>query len=418
MDPEKNIEPLFNRNDQFDPYKELITYGAGTSIFEEDEKGTQAYFIQSGYVELSKYVGNKKKVVALLGPGEIFGEISLIDGKKRTASATASHESILLCFNRQQLMKSLSCEDPLTQLLLQSALHRIRGMHEESNGDDEQENIFSEKNMAFIDSKKQATEHISTLVKLSTAVEQSRFQLHYQPIINFKSGCLNGFEVLVRGPKDFPELFSPLSFIPLAEESGLIVPLGEWILHYGLKSFHMFNKEAFRCGLSEDLFISINISPRQLQEEKNVEKILDIIRNSGVERSRIKLEITENILISDPNKALSALNAFKSSGVKIAIDDFGTGYSSLNYLNRYPMDTLKIDRSFISELSKEEDKNRIVKGIISLAHILDMNIVAEGVETVEHHDWLMNHGCEYGQGYYYNKPLDFKDAIKAMPSRF
>jgi len=145
---------------------------------------------------------------------------------------------------------------------------------------------------------------------------------------------------------------------------------------------------------------------------------LDIIRNSGVERSRIKLEITENILISDPNKALSALNAFKSSGVKIAIDDFGTGYSSLNYLNRYPMDTLKIDRSFISELSKEEDKNRIVKGIISLAHILDMNIVAEGVETVEHHDWLMNHGCEYGQGYYYNKPLDFKDAIKAMPSRF
>ena len=397
----------------------VVTFDAGTIIFEEYEEGDQAYLIQKGYVEISRYVDNQKKVIALLGPGEIFGEIALLDGKPRTATAKAIHESTVIPISRQRFFDALSSEAPITQLLVQSVVRRLRGMHaeqlvEEEEGLDE----FVNKDIVYLETQKRAVEHVQTLHNLSRAVEQQKFQLHFQPIINIGNGALNGYEVLVRGPADMPDLFSPLSFIPMAEESGLIVPLGEWILKYGLRAFQLLQSEAQRRSLSKAMFISINVSPRQLDEEKNVERLVDIISRSHVPPKYIKLEITESMLLSNPQAALAALNRLRSTGLSISIDDFGTGYSSLNYLNRFPLKTLKIDRSFISNLFKDNNGRRIVEAIISLAHKLEMDIVAEGVETRQDHEWLLENGCEYGQGYLYSKPMSLQDSLKMLNKKF
>ncbi len=395
----------------------LVTFEPGTIIFEEMEKGDEAYLIQKGYVEISRYEDKHKHVVALLGPGEIVGEIALLDGKKRTATATAIHETTLLPINRQQFHDSLSGEAPLTQLLVQCMVRRMRNMHLVESEDEGLEK-FLNKDTVYVETQKRAVEHVELLTKLSSAVEKNSFQLHFQPIINVARATLNGYEVLVRGPADEPELFSPLTFIPLAEESGLIVPLGEWIMKYSLRAFKLLESEAKRRSITNDLFISINVSPKQLEDKQNVERLYDIIMRSDVEPERIKLEITESMLLSNPAAALSSLNHLRSSGLSISIDDFGTGYSSLSYLNRFPLSTLKIDRSFISNLFREENGSRIVEGIISLAHKLDMNVVAEGVETRRDHDWLFEHGCMYGQGYFYSKPVPLQESLKLLNKKY
>jgi EAL domain-containing protein (putative c-di-GMP-specific phosphodiesterase class I)/CRP-like cAMP-binding protein len=398
----------------------LVTFSAGSRIFEEEEKGSEAYLIQEGYVEISKFNNNQKTVIALLGPGEIFGEITAMDGKLRTATATAVHEALLLPISRKQLYDVLNNGDPLSQLLLQSLIRRLRGMHDEKNNDEEENelNTFLDKDVLYLEVQKKAVNHVNAITKLSKAVENRQFELNYQPIINLSTGVLNGFEVLVRGPKYMPEFFSPLTFIPLAEESGLIVPLGEWILEYGLKAFQLFENEAKRRAHTEELFISVNVSPRQLEDQNNVEKLIDIISRSSVSPERIKLEITESTLLSDPQSALIALNRLNSIGLSISIDDFGTGYSSLNYLNRFPLSTLKIDRSFVKNIFNDESSSRIVSAIIGLAHQLEMDVVAEGVETKRDQDWLTNHGCEYGQGYYFAKPMSLQDSINIMNKKF
>ncbi len=399
--------------------KGLITFAPGTLIFEEDEKGAEAYLIHKGYVEISKYVDNRKDVIAVLGPGEIFGEITALDGKTRTATATALHESTLLPISRKQFYSALAGEDPLTQLLLQSVIRRLRGMHDQENSDiDDESDNFVNKDILFLETQKKAVDHVNAIAKLSKAVEKREFQLHYQPIINLASGAVNGFEVLVRGPKSLPEFFSPLSFIPIAEETGLIVPLGEWILEFGLEAFKILEQEADRRAHSEDIFISINVSPRQLDEESHVEKLVDIISRSGVAPNHVKLEITESTLLANPNAALEALNRLRAIGVEISIDDFGTGYSSLNYLNRFPLNTLKIDRSFISNLFKDENGGRIVSAILGLANNLEMKVVAEGIETKKDHDWLISQGCDYGQGYYYAKPMPIREVTHTLNKSF
>jgi len=211
-----------------------------------------------------------------------------------------------------------------------------------------------------------------------------------------------------------PEYFSPFTFISMMEESGMIVPLGEWILEYGLKSFKLLYKQANRFSEEQSLFISINVSPRQLEKPSNVERLVNIVKNSDVPTDLIKLEITESSLLGNPQAALGAINRLRATGLSISIDDFGTGYSSLNYLNRFPLKTLKIDRSFIKNLFTEDSSCKIVEAIINMAHILGMTVVAEGIETKEDHEWIRDKGCEYGQGYYYAKPMSFNDAINSL----
>jgi len=237
---------------------------------------------------------------------------------------------------------------------------------------------------------------------LRRAVRDQQFVVHYQPKVQLATGNITGFEALVRWNHPEEGLVSPGEFIPIAEESGLIVPIGRWVLEEACRQVESWNR-----GLPKDrqLTMSVNLSARQFQQPDLVHSIEQMLITSGLDPVRLTLEITETAVMEDIDVAIERLNALRSLGVKIAIDDFGTGYSSLSYLTRFPVDVLKVDRSFVSGLGMTTADTAIVSASITLAHALGLTIVAEGVETALQRDMLENLGCDRAQGYFFSKPV-------------
>ncbi|WP_018901016.1 EAL domain-containing protein [Rhizobium sp. 2MFCol3.1] len=234
---------------------------------------------------------------------------------------------------------------------------------------------------------------------LRQAVLKNELELHYQPLIDLENQTVAAVEALVRWRHPMRGLVSPADFIPLAEETGLIVAIGEWVL-----------ETACSQALDWDrLRIAVNLSPVQFRNRELVETVRQVLQRTGLDPDRLELEITESILINDAAAALEILNGLKSLGVKIAMDDFGTGYSSLGYLNSFPFDKIKIDRSFIGDLSDTEKSGAIVKSVISLGQSLKMVTTAEGVETSEQAAFLRQQGCDQVQGFYFSKPVVAKE---------
>ncbi|HJV51514.1 MAG TPA: EAL domain-containing protein [Noviherbaspirillum sp.] len=245
-----------------------------------------------------------------------------------------------------------------------------------------------------------ATERLELLNSLRYALANDEFVLQYQPKVDLASGRVIGAEALIRWHSAVRGMVSPAAFIPLAEESGLIIAIGEWVLYTACAQNVMWQ----RAGLPA-VPISVNLSPRQLARDDIVERVADVLQSTGLEARYLELEITENVVMRDVDKSLATLVRLKELGVQISIDDFGTGYSSLNYLKRFPVDTLKIDRSFVNDIATDAGDAAIVKAVISLAHILNLNVVAEGVETQEQRCFLMENGCDQVQGYYFGRPM-------------
>jgi diguanylate cyclase (GGDEF)-like protein/PAS domain S-box-containing protein len=242
---------------------------------------------------------------------------------------------------------------------------------------------------------------------LRQSIEKGELQPHFQPIVSLPSGTITGFEALARWEHPERGLISPVDFIPLAEETGLIVPLGMKILKDACQQLRrwqvMFNTPA-------PLTMSVNLSAKQFAQKDLVEEIRKVIRDAQIEADCIRLEITENIVMENAVSAIETLKQLKSIGVQLSIDDFGTGYSSLSYLHRFPFDILKIDRSFVSRMSTDKDSRSIVETITTLAYKLGKSTVAEGVETEAHKAMLSEFLCDYGQGYLFSKPLNSNDA--------
>lgn len=230
---------------------------------------------------------------------------------------------------------------------------------------------------------------------LRDAIARGEFRLHYQPIVNLSTDATGGFEALLRWPHPRRGTVPPAEFIPLAEETGLIVPLGAWVV-----------REACREAASwpGDLRIAVNVSALQLQRPGLEETIVSALACSGLVPQRLELEITESVLIGDSDSAIACLHRLRALGVRIALDDFGTGYSSLSYLRRFPFDKIKIDRSFVQGIA-DPDTAAIVQAIVSIGERLGTAITAEGVETSEQLDQVRREGCTEVQGYYYSKPL-------------
>ncbi len=235
---------------------------------------------------------------------------------------------------------------------------------------------------------------------LRLALEQGGFEVHYQPQIFSKTGNLWGAEALVRWRHPERGLVSPADFIPLAEETGLIIPLGNWVFAQAARQV----TEWRRNGLP-DLVVAVNISAVQFRKDDFVEHITTILKEEGAVAHSIELELTESILMYDMESSIQTLNYLRDFGFRIAIDDFGTGFSSLNYLRRLPVNVLKIDQSFVREMLTEQASMAIVESIISLAHSLGKETIAEGVETKAELDLLTQRGCRLMQGYYFSKPL-------------
>ena len=244
---------------------------------------------------------------------------------------------------------------------------------------------------------------------LRHALERNELLLHYQPIVDMASNKLVGLEALLRWQHPEQGLIPPLDFIPLAEETGLIVPIGEWVLRTACMQLKAWQKQGYDVPQ-----LAINCSARQFRHKALALSVAKILEDTGVEARFVELEITESILMDKSQEMVETLRVLRGIGLKFSLDDFGTGYSSLSYLRRFPIDTLKIDRSFVQDMTTNSDDASIVAGIIGLAHNLRISVVAEGVETESQRAMLASQGCDQYQGYYFSKPLPASEIVNKL----
>ncbi len=392
-------------------------FAAGQEIFHMGDPAENAYIIERGRVEISTEQCGEKLVLAYLGDGEIFGEMSMIDDAPRSATVTATEDTEVIVIDRERFQRPRGNSDPLMNMLMRVLLTRLRNTQRQLSGADANDTDLDEVSAEIHEF---ALQQIRFEDDMRRGLKEEEFELYYQPIVALDTGRLAGFEALMRWRKRDGAFVSPGEFIPLAEESGLILELGRWALERAIKDQMVFAK---RIALDHPelpaAFMSVNVSGSQLSEMREIDLIADIIDRSGVDPAVIKLEMTETLLVEDPERAAQALNRVKDLGVSIAIDDFGTGYSSLSYLHQFPLDTLKIDREFVNNMDKSENSKRIVNSITQLAGSLDLDMVAEGIEEKSQMDALRDLGCESGQGYYMAKPAPAAktmDLLEGCPS--
>lgn len=406
-------------------------FTAGEEIFARGDKGEQAYFIDRGVVEISTIQRGKKVVIARLGTGDLFGELALLNQQTRTATATALENVELVTINADQLNRALNDANPLLRKLLQVNLGRFQWTQQFML-----QNTDSKGSHQSLEQQAKADQALER--EIARAIEAREFELHYQPIITLQGGWTVGFEALLRWRHPTRGLVSPDSFIPVAERTGQIVELGRWVLEESLEALKAFQLLVGHKGagprppltalaVAEDsqggmrkpgpLFMSVNVSSRQLLEMQEVDRIGDIVKKSGIEPDRIKLEITESLLVDDPAHAAAALQLLRDYGMKIALDDFGTGYSSLSYLHQFPLDTLKIDQKFVSTMDQDPKSYRIIRAIVGLAREMGLETIAEGIERNNQLAALREIGCDRGQGYLMSRPASFREARKLLQSR-
>ena len=246
---------------------------------------------------------------------------------------------------------------------------------------------------------------------LRRGVKNNEFIVYYQPIVNMADQSIKGFEALIRWQHPTKGLVMPGCFIPVAEETGLIVPMGRFVLYEACRQMHNWMRH---FPYREEMIIHVNVSGIQLQQETFIDEVRDCLYETGLPAHCLKLEITESMLMSLEDRAIAIFQELKKMHVQIGIDDFGTGYSSLSYLHKFPVNTLKVDRSFVTAINKSEENTKIVKTIISLAHTLGLDVVAEGIESAEHITILGEMSCEYGQGYHFSRPQPPRQILKML----
>jgi EAL domain-containing protein (putative c-di-GMP-specific phosphodiesterase class I) len=234
--------------------------------------------------------------------------------------------------------------------------------------------------------------------EMETALTEQQFVVHYQPVVDLPTQRLTGVEALVRWQHPERGLLAPQHFIDAAEQSGLIVPLGRWVLRESLRQLARWQ----RPGLK----MNVNLSARQFQDPALVTDVHDALAESGVDPACLTLEITESMLLQDIDAATDTLHALRRLGVRLAIDDFGTGYSSLNYLKRLPVDIIKIDRAFVTQVATDDGDKALVDAVVGLSQALRMQTVAEGIETDDQWTALRRLGCDFGQGFLFGRPVD------------
>ncbi|WNF35887.1 EAL domain-containing protein [Bacillaceae bacterium IKA-2] len=260
---------------------------------------------------------------------------------------------------------------------------------------------------------KSNTGNILMAQMLQQAFHNEELTMHYQPKFNLKTGKVKGIEALIRWFHPLEGAISPAQFIPLAEETGQIYQIEKWVMTTVLNQKKWFEKNGF-----SELEISINLSNKTLMSELNFNELEELLASFNLDFSKITIEITETAILTDVNLAIYRLNKLKKLGLKIALDDFGTGYSSLTYLKELPLDFVKIDRSFVKNISKKGKDALIIKSILSLANDLDYHVIAEGIETEEQRCYLEEHNCESGQGFLFSKPLEIEDLTKKLANDF
>ena len=425
------------------------TFDTDEYIFKEGDPGDCAYIIENGMIEVSLDKDGRKLVMATLTKGDILGEMAIIDREVRTASARAIVPTAVTAIPLDYVSQKIEQSDPTVRMFLRLAMARYRDMNarlrqvfeslslgqDEAASDPFTSSTMELKNVVsqFAEMQKridsavtkpanpdggslfgektlEVTKLLVTEEKLlQSALKKREFLLHYQPIIELSSNRIVGCEALVRWKHPSGELLLPSRFIDQVENSGLIIDLGYWIAEQACE----FQGRLFN-DFQHDIFMSINLSGKQFDDQFLVPSLADIMDKTGARRERVKFEITESLLLDNPELATQSLHQLKETGAKLAIDDFGTGYSSFSYLHRFPFDTLKIDRVFISAMSRSEKSNQIVRSLVNLSHDLGMDVVAEGIETEEEAGLMCQYKTEYGQGFYFSRPINETEFVKLL----
>ncbi len=398
-----------------------MTFQPGAQIFREGEAGTNAFLIESGKVSVTSLRQGHQEQMALLGPGELFGVVALIDGEMRLSTATALAVTVVTVIDRREVLDKLDHADPLLNLFLRNVLQRLRVAHDRmrgrrggiiavGNGDGRGDRSYSQQHA-------RALRQLKLQQDLAQGLQRREFELYYQPIFELEGRHIAGFEALVRWRHPDRGLLLPQDFIGLAEDTGLIVPLGDWVLEEACQALLRFG-DRHRLGApgpgAKPPFISINVSTRQFSTPDLLPRISDVLGKTGVDPTRVKLEITESLLMENPDLAAMVLDGVKKLGVRTAIDDFGTGYSSLGYLHRFPIDAIKIDGSFIGTMMDNAGSMEIVRAVTGLARNLGLDIVAEGIETSEQLAVLRALDCALGQGFLVAKPMPAAKALELI----
>ena len=385
-------------------------FAAGEQIFKAGDAGDCAYLIERGSVEVFIADQGGERLISLIGKNEMFGEIALIDHQPRTATVRAAEETVLVPVRRKLVDELLEKSDPVLRHLLMVILERFRGKQGGAAGSAPNAEVPPEQSDYRSSLKGEAAQKLSLAHGITRALARDEFELYYQPICNLADGSIAGFEALIRWHHPTDGVIPPLDFLWLAEETGLIRELGLWTLERACRDWPTLRHYSnYRFP-----FVSVNLSPNQLTCESLVDDIKAIIARHNMPPAELKLELTETVMVEHPEIALRILDRLVDLGSSLALDDYGTGHSGLENLQRYPVGTLKIDRAFIERMMGSAQSLEIVRSSIDLAHSLDMNVVAEGVETGIVRKKLLELGCDFGQGWHFGRPAALQDLAKRM----
>ena len=386
------------------------SFTAGETIIEQGTEGHSAYIIESGRVEILIEADGETHYVGTRGAGAMIGEMAMIDNSPRTATIRAVEDCELMEITREDFTMRLDSADPVLQMTTKVILTRYRDMLKRSQiiGEPPHFNEAEDIERTYAEGSK-ALETVRITNDFESALKSKEISLHYQPIINLTNGTIAGFEALMRWEHPEKGFISPAIFIPVIEETGLIVKASAWALDESLMALKRIEG---RSGYNDTLFMSVNFSSRDFASDDFVEGVYNTISKSDVKPPQVHLEITERLLMGQPDNAKDTLSMCQKAGMSISIDDFGTGYSSLSYLHYFPIDTLKIDRSFVKDMLNNDGSMALVKSIIGLSKSLNMKIIAEGVEHKEEAAMLRDLGCDMAQGYYFAKPMPETEVSK------
>jgi EAL domain-containing protein (putative c-di-GMP-specific phosphodiesterase class I) len=371
-------------------------FTAGDLIFQKGEPGDCAFLIESGQVEISD--PDIGCVLARIVEGELIGEIALIDQHPRTASARAVQDTVLIEVKRERVEQLLQGTDPIIRHLLNVVLRRFRSIRTAGSGS---ALLLSESAIAAADLLQvTAAQKLTLLQDMSHALDVSQFVLHYQPIYQLKDHSLSGFEALIRWNHPTLGLIPPMSFLGLAEETGLIKKMGLWVLDQACRDWPQLRTLTH----SEKPFVSVNVSAKQLADGLFATDAIRIQREHQMPAAELKLELTESTLIESPAQVQEQLAQLTALGNSIALDDYGTGFSTLENLQNYRFHTIKLDQRFIREMLNSSLSFQIVLSSIDMIRSLQMDAVAEGIESADLDRVLTDLGCQYGQGYLFGRP--------------
>ena len=380
-----------------------IELSPGEVLFREGDEPTTAFLIESGSLRITADRDGMPMLLSDLGAGALVGEMAVLDDSPRSATVTALSACVLTPIDRTQFAERLDAADPVVRALLLSQLSRYRTALATFTGNEpapEAEQASSE--------SAHALDKIRLESQLRNAMENRELEIRLQPILDIARGHVAGYEALTRWTHPERGVVSPVDFIALAEETSLIVPVGEYVLRDVCVALRRFAEAAPAL----QPFIAFNVSGRQVEDADFVARVLAQLRAHAVDPAQLKIEITESLVL-DYAQISTLIERSHQAGMKVALDDFGTGYSNLGHLHKLAFDTIKIDQGFIRQL---EDPRclAIVRAVIGMAGALGCDIVAEGVETPEHLAQLKVLGCQYAQGWLIGKPLTVDDALAAL----